>query len=293
MALPADVNTGEPGHLAHHEEVHGILNGLGATPTDLSPPGLFRVGGGTTQQWHHRRATNTDYAWYRAATITGGGTIYSGAAFDVRIIDTTGNWGQELGAPERVYRISINHSQGSVRIVQQRGLYASEYVRIVKPTSTTYELQIRVPASYRYIVVQAQVLVNNDSTVVWENPSGTLPAGATTGTIYMPTDAWINATLENGWVSYGTSWYPASYMKDSDGFVHLRGLIKSGTLGATALTLPAGYRTGLGATTNIHSAGIAAGAYAYAYIQGSGAVILHSSNTWWELGSITPFRAEA
>lgn len=117
---------------------------------------------------------------------------------------------------------------------------------------------------------------------------GTLRLG--TGQII---DYWRPATLENGWVSYGTSWYGASYYKDIDGFVHLRGLIKSGTLGATALTLPVGYRTGLGSTNNIHSAGVANNAFAYAYIQGSGAVILHGSNVWWELGSITPFRAEA
>jgi hypothetical protein len=46
----------------------------------------------------------------------------------------------------------------------------------------------------------------------------------------------------NSWVNYGSSYNTAGYMKDSLGFVHLKGLIKSGTIGSSALTLPAGYR---------------------------------------------------
>lgn len=56
--------------------------------------------------------------------------------------------------------------------------------------------------------------------------------------------AWTNATLLNSWVSYGAPYATAGYYKDSNGFVHLRGLIKSGTTSATTviLNLPAGYR---------------------------------------------------
>lgn len=46
----------------------------------------------------------------------------------------------------------------------------------------------------------------------------------------------------NSWVNYGSSWAPAAFWRDPLGFVHLRGLIKSGTVGNAAFTLPPGFR---------------------------------------------------
>lgn len=46
----------------------------------------------------------------------------------------------------------------------------------------------------------------------------------------------------NSWANYGTPLENVGYMKDSHGFVHLRGGLKSGTINASALTLPVGYR---------------------------------------------------
>lgn len=58
-------------------------------------------------------------------------------------------------------------------------------------------------------------------------------------------EAWQSPTLLNGWVNYNTSSFnPAGYFKDSFGVVHLRGLIKDGsvTAGTVLFNLPAGYR---------------------------------------------------
>ena len=58
-------------------------------------------------------------------------------------------------------------------------------------------------------------------------------------------DDWIAPTLQNSWVDYdgGTNYEVAGYMKDAQGFVHLRGMVKNGSSGsATIFTLPAGYR---------------------------------------------------
>jgi hypothetical protein len=57
-------------------------------------------------------------------------------------------------------------------------------------------------------------------------------------------EAVIAPTLLNGWVNYGSGYITAGYFKDSQGIVHLQGLIKSGTAtAATAVfTLPVGYR---------------------------------------------------
>jgi hypothetical protein len=54
---------------------------------------------------------------------------------------------------------------------------------------------------------------------------------------------WIAPTLLNSWVNYDPSyWSPAGYMKDSSGIVHLRGLVKSGTVGSWIFVLPSGFR---------------------------------------------------
>lgn len=54
---------------------------------------------------------------------------------------------------------------------------------------------------------------------------------------------WVDvSSFSNSWVNYGGAYANAAYYKDQNGFVYLRGLIKSGTNAQTAFTLPAGYR---------------------------------------------------
>lgn len=53
---------------------------------------------------------------------------------------------------------------------------------------------------------------------------------------------WLTPTFTNSWVNYDpTTWTVAQYRKKS-GVVYLEGLIKNGTVGLSAFTLPAGYR---------------------------------------------------
>ena len=54
--------------------------------------------------------------------------------------------------------------------------------------------------------------------------------------------SWTNATLTNSWVTFGGSYPTPSYRKDGAGVVHLRGVVKNGTVTASAFTLPSGYR---------------------------------------------------
>lgn len=46
----------------------------------------------------------------------------------------------------------------------------------------------------------------------------------------------------NYWLHWGAGSNEPGYWKDSFGVVHLRGLIRSGTIGQAAFILPAGYR---------------------------------------------------
>jgi hypothetical protein len=55
-------------------------------------------------------------------------------------------------------------------------------------------------------------------------------------------DTWHAATLQNKWVNYGAPYNSAAYTLTDDGWVRLRGLVKSGTLDTSIFTLPVGYR---------------------------------------------------
>lgn len=46
----------------------------------------------------------------------------------------------------------------------------------------------------------------------------------------------------NSWVNYGGTNSTAAFMKDSMGFVHIKGTVKNGTEGESVFTLPVGYR---------------------------------------------------
>lgn len=72
----------------------------------------------------------------------------------------------------------------------------------------------------------------------------TAPGSPADGDIWVDTSTpvWTAPTLLNSWVNFGSPYNNAGYMKDSLGFVVLRGIIKSGTLNAYAFTLPSGYR---------------------------------------------------
>lgn len=60
--------------------------------------------------------------------------------------------------------------------------------------------------------------------------------------IHSASEAWVGVSFQNSWVQYGSGWNPCAYRLDAQGFVHLRGMMSSGTVGSASFTLPAGYR---------------------------------------------------
>lgn len=100
---------------------------------------------------------------------------------------------------------------------------------------------------------------------------------------------WRIPTFTNSWINYdATQFAPARYMKDSNGFVHIEGLIKSGTITASAFTLPKGYRP----LKWLHFGTASNAAFGQAEIKVDGTVVPQvGNNTWFSLSGIT-FRAE-
>lgn len=53
---------------------------------------------------------------------------------------------------------------------------------------------------------------------------------------------WTAPTFTNSWVNFGGGYRTAGYCKTANGRVHLRGMVKTGTLNTTVFTLPVGCR---------------------------------------------------
>lgn len=87
------------------------------------------------------------------------------------------------------------------------------------------------------------------------SPSVKLEVSGNVKVTHILQEDWQNLTLVNGWVRYSTGFNPPQYFKDSQGIVHLRGLIKNGT-DVIISTLPTGYRSSfrvlLVGTTNVN-----------------------------------------
>lgn len=109
--------------------------------------------------------------------------------------------------------------------------------------------------------------------------------------IVAPPDSanWVTPTLAGTWVSYGAANTPG-YFKDSEGVVHLRGLVKTGTINTTLFTLPAGYRPSRTIVRATVSNGSTLGRLD---IRADGVVLpVTGSNVWYSLDNVT-FTAEA
>jgi len=90
--------------------------------------------------------------------------------------------------------------------------------------------------------------------------------------------------FQNSWVNYGSGFATAAFRKDVLGWVHLRGMIKSGTIGSAAFALPVGYRP----PAHIYFACVSNGAFGDVLIITSGNVIPQvGNNTWFSLNGIT------
>ena len=72
------------------------------------------------------------------------------------------------------------------------------------------------------------------------SPSAKLEVNGNMKVTHIVQEDWQDLTLENGWTRFSTTYNPPQYFKDSQGIVHLRGLIKDGTAEEIS-TLPTAY----------------------------------------------------
>jgi hypothetical protein len=97
-------------------------------------------------------------------------------------------------------------------------------------------------------------------------------------------NAWtevLDVSMSNSWVNFGgTSVNSVGYYRDSLGRVKGKGVIKSGTIGSAALTLPAEYRP----SRRCYFAAVSNGAFGFFTVEENGDVIPQAgNNTYFSL----------
>lgn len=103
-----------------------------------------------------------------------------------------------------------------------------------------------------------------------------------------PDADWIVPTYKNGWVDYGAEYNSLGYRMDASGYVHLKGMVKSGTVFAAIFTLPIGYRPlRQHITSNISN-----GLVSRVDINAAGDVIILSGSSAWASIDDLVFKAE-
>ena len=101
---------------------------------------------------------------------------------------------------------------------------------------------------------------------------------------------WKTPTLLNGWTDFGGVYESVGYMKDEFGFVHIRGMVKGGSVGQNIFFLPEGYRP---LKSQYHTC-ISADVVRTLNVQNNGGVFISAvaSSNWVTLNGIS-FKAGA
>jgi hypothetical protein len=89
-------------------------------------------------------------------------------------------------------------------------------------------------------------------------------------------DAWTAPTFSGTWVNFGAPYASAGYMKDAEGRVWLRGMVKDGAAGSTIFQLPVGYRPPFQLTVPVIAGGATLG---QVIVTTGGSVTLSSGST--------------
>ena len=111
----------------------------------------------------------------------------------------------------------------------------------------------------------------------------------TDGKITQVQEDWITPTFLNGWLNFGSPYANLKIMKDSMGFVHIKGFIKSGTIPSAIFNLPVGYRPIEKLVFLIASATTTG----QIIIETNGNVMADAGSTTWMCLDVITFRAEA
>ena len=154
-------------------------------------------------------------------------------------------------------------------------------------TAGTTSQYWRGDKSWQTLDKNAVGLGNVDNTSDAHKPVSTAQQTALNLKANQAQENWTAPTFLNSWINNGSGYNNAGFYKDEFGIVHLRGLVKSGTMQASIFTLPTGYRPAAREFFGTVSDAL----FGSVYIDPDGSVVPWSgSNAWFSLDGIT-FRA--
>jgi hypothetical protein len=279
----------------------------GSFETRIDPTGLPDywqwTGGGTSSaalMIDGNAAAGTNYM--RLINDAGHEVVLYSALYEVRgganyRIDV---WHKAATAPSTFFFYAVWYDQTATEDDHSTGVLSTD--RQDFDAATAWACQsffVPVPSGARFGRIAVHMTDAASRTVYIDNVRSEeqldvfdLPAHASShqygGSDPLTPEAWIGVSggigFANSWVNYGPGYPSAAYCKDAGGFVHLTGLVKSGTVGATIFTLPAGYRP----SNQLSFACVSNSAFGQLVINSSGTVFVYiGNNTSVSLDGVT------
>jgi hypothetical protein len=163
------------------------------TSGGITSQGKILIPGGTTiYDYAVETPGGTDQLWKKLIEVTCPVGLFTGASYEIEVVDNFENHAVIDRVAQRFrFFVKIARSNG----VQDDALAASvtgpsvNYVRVVKTSSSLYEIQVRQPDIFRGVSFKVRRIIQNNTFESY-TPSGktysTLDNGSTVGTIYVP-----------------------------------------------------------------------------------------------------------
>jgi len=280
--------------------INGVSN-AGGNVTLVATNAITLVPNNTTKQItiteNHSALTNNPHATTAAqvgALPVGGGTLTGGLTVNGRLNSLTDLTVGSFSLPQVAGQLSVAGADAGLSFAR-RNLTAWPTTPVAGDRFVWYNND-GGNARLRTDVKGDLLTVSKDGNVgIGTNaPSAKLQVAG--GETVLEQEPWQTPALQNDWVRYDNTYNPPSYFKDSVGIVHLRGLVRTGTMRTAIFTLPSEYRPEfreLFATSSaIPSATVTNGSgYGRLNINSDGQVIpWEGTNGWISLDGIT-FRA--
>lgn len=156
-----------------------------------------------------------------------------------------------------------------------------KYSSVVSSVYSSPNTTVTIDTSWGYTIANAAITDNYYS---YSNA----PSGFPIDSAWHEVGAASEPAFTNSWVNFNVAYASCAFMKDSFGFVHLKGMAKSGSVNASIFTLPAGYRPAL----NEYYAVVSNDLFAEMQVASDGTVRMPAggSNVFTSINGIT-FRA--
>ena len=218
--------------------------------------------------------TLSGYAKPHPTRNVAGSTII--ANFYVKYLDSSG---VQISTVTVNLTLTTNHSSSNVNLNLKRHKYT-----FTTPSNCVTVLIVPFSANTGWVIWDGMQLIKGDYPSLY-NPENQLwnYINQYYGFPITP-QTWTTPTLLNGWINFDPSAASCQYMKDSMGFVHLKGLVKNGVIGAVLFTLPVGYRP----AENQHFGTASNNAYGQSVVYSTGDIRLDiGSNVWVTISGIT------